>query len=124
MKLHDKILFGLGLVPNTTFSRVEIIGFSSMTLHERVGPIHVEQKNHLRPVIEKIFVPFERLESRLQIQAGSSVLGLYLIKKITTELYGVSISVAIAMAKGSHFSLRIPQVFGTEQGLNNLPAGS
>ena len=75
MKLHDKILFGLGLVPITTFSRVEIIGFSGMTLHERVGPIHVELKNHLRPVIEKIFVPFERLESRLQIPGWQQRVG-------------------------------------------------
>ncbi len=59
---------------------------------------------------EKIFQPFERLKSTMQIQAGGTGLGLYLIRKIATELLGGSISVTSQLGKGSQFILRLPKI--------------
>lgn len=58
--------------------------------------------------IEKIFKPFERLESRLKILAGGAGLGLYLTKKMVTELMGGEVYVKSIPEQGSTFGLRIP----------------
>lgn len=58
--------------------------------------------------IERLFRPFERLESRLKIKAGGAGLGLYLTKKIVTELMGGEVYVTSRMEEGSTFGLRIP----------------
>lgn len=58
--------------------------------------------------IEKIFKPFERLESRLKVIAGGAGLGLYLTKKIVTDIMGGEVYVKSSPEKGSTFGLRIP----------------
>lgn len=58
--------------------------------------------------IEKIFKPFERLESRLKVISGGAGLGLYLTKKIVTELMGGEVYVKSLLGNGSTFGLRIP----------------
>lgn len=58
--------------------------------------------------IGKIFKPFERLESRLKVIAGGAGLGLYLTKKMVTELMGGEVYVKSSPEKGSTFGLRIP----------------
>jgi len=56
----------------------------------------------------KLFQPFERLESSLKVLAGGAGLGLYLTKKIVTELMGGEVYVKSHLGEGSTFGLRIP----------------
>lgn len=58
--------------------------------------------------IERVFEPFERLDSHLRVKAGGTGLGLYLTKKITEEILKGDISVESREGKGSKFTLRIP----------------
>lgn len=58
----------------------------------------------------KIFQPFERLESPLKIKAGGTGLGLYLTKKIATEILQGDVSVISVLGKGSRFTLELPIV--------------
>lgn len=58
--------------------------------------------------IARVFQPFERLDSHLQIKAGGTGLGLYLTRKIAAEILKGNISVQSAKGYGSTFSLRIP----------------
>jgi len=69
---------------------------------------------------EKIFQPFERLESHLKITAGGTGLGLYLIKKIATEILGGNIFVESKDGKGSTFRLKIPKDIGFAKTTTNL----
>jgi len=63
----------------------------------------------------KLFEAFERLESHLRIKAGGTGLGLYLTKKIATEILGGEIKVASEAGQGSTFTLNIPQDHETAQ---------
>ena len=58
---------------------------------------------------------FERLESHLRIKAGGTGLGLYLTKKIATEILGGEIKVASEAGQGSTFTLNIPHDYETAQ---------
>ncbi|MCX6074344.1 MAG: MASE1 domain-containing protein [Campylobacterales bacterium] len=57
---------------------------------------------------DKLFQPFERLESRLKVLAGGAGLGLYLTKKIVTELMNGEVYFRSEPEIGSTFGLRIP----------------
>ncbi|MGN7612420.1 PAS domain S-box protein [Magnetococcales bacterium HHB-1] len=57
---------------------------------------------------QKLFQPFERIESHLKIKAGGTGLGLYLTKKISTELLKGDILFDSILGKGSVFRLQIP----------------
>jgi PAS domain S-box-containing protein len=59
--------------------------------------------------IERLFAPFERLDSPLQIKAGGAGLGLYLTKKIATEILEGNVSVESRPGEGSVFGLHIPK---------------
>ncbi len=59
--------------------------------------------------LPKIFHSFERLDSRLRVKAGGTGLGLYLTKKIITELLGGKIEVESEEGKGSTFRLKFPK---------------
>jgi len=54
-------------------------------------------------------VAFERLESHLRVKAGGTGLGLYLTKKIITELLQGEIAVESQLGEGSTFYLTIPK---------------
>ena len=56
----------------------------------------------------KLFDAFERMDSRLRVKAGGTGLGLYLTKKIISELLDGSVSVESQINKGSTFSLELP----------------
>ena len=62
---------------------------------------------------QKLFDAFERLDSHLRVKAGGTGLGLYLTKKITTELLKGSVAVESQLGKGSTFSLTIPLKMNT-----------
>lgn len=59
--------------------------------------------------IPKLFGPFERLESHLQIKSGGTGLGLYLTKKIATEILQGSVAVESQIDKGSTFFMQVPK---------------
>lgn len=56
----------------------------------------------------KLFEAFERLDSHLRVKAGGTGLGLYLTRKLTTEILGGEIFVRSQLGKGSTFGLQIP----------------
>ncbi|MET0084075.1 MAG: transporter substrate-binding domain-containing protein [Sedimenticola sp.] len=57
----------------------------------------------------RLFEAFERLDSHLRVKAGGTGLGLYLTKKIVTELLAGSIFLESRPGEGSTFGLRIPR---------------
>ena len=59
--------------------------------------------------IPKLFKAFERLETPLKIISGGTGLGLYLTKKIATDLLEGTVAVDSQVGKGSTFYLRIPK---------------
>ena len=58
----------------------------------------------------KLFQAFERLDSHLRIGTPGTGLGLYLTKKLTTELLGGTVAVESQPGKGSTFRLKIPKI--------------
>lgn len=58
--------------------------------------------------MDKLFQPFERIGSRLRVKTAGTGLGLYLTRKIATELLGGSVSVSSVPDQGSRFVLRLP----------------
>ncbi len=59
--------------------------------------------------IDKLFEAFERLETHLRVKAGGTGLGLYLTRKLVTELLKGEVMVSSEKGKGSMFGLRIPK---------------
>ena len=57
----------------------------------------------------RLFIAFERMESHLRVKAGGTGLGLYLTRKIVTELLQGTIGAESTLGQGSHFWLRIPR---------------
>ncbi len=58
--------------------------------------------------IPKLFEAFERLDSHLRVKAGGTGLGLYLTKKLVTDILHGDVSVQSREGQGSIFSLRVP----------------
>jgi len=58
--------------------------------------------------LTSIFKPFERVESRLRIKTLGTGLGLYLTRKILTQLMGGTIEVDSTPEVGSIFTICIP----------------
>ncbi len=57
----------------------------------------------------RLFQAFERIDTHLRIKTPGTGLGLYLCKKITTELLDGSVAVESKVMEGSTFSLKIPK---------------
>ncbi|MBW9269271.1 MAG: PAS domain S-box protein [Candidatus Thiodiazotropha sp. (ex. Lucinisca nassula)] len=58
--------------------------------------------------MKKLFVAFDRFESHLRIKAGGTGLGLYLTKKIVTNVLQGKVSAESRLGEGSTFCLTIP----------------
>ena len=59
--------------------------------------------------LPRLFEAFERMESHLRVKAGGTGLGLYLTKKIATELLQGEVGVESKMGEGSTFWIRVPK---------------
>jgi PAS domain S-box-containing protein len=59
--------------------------------------------------LPRLFKPFERLESRLRIQAGGTGLGLYLTSKLVADILCGTIAVVSREGEGSTFTLSLPR---------------
>ncbi len=57
----------------------------------------------------KLFEAFERLDTHLRVKTGGTGLGLYLTRKIVTDILHGSISVVSKEGQGSTFTIRIPR---------------
>ena len=60
----------------------------------------------------RLFQPFARIDSHLSVKAGGTGLGLYLTKKLVTEILGGDISVESEEHKGSAFIMTVPRGIG------------
>ena len=58
--------------------------------------------------LEDLFKPFERIESRLKVKTLGTGLGLYLTRKILTQLLGGTIEVKSTFGEGSTFTIKVP----------------
>jgi signal transduction histidine kinase len=58
--------------------------------------------------LASLFKPFERVESRLKIKTLGTGLGLYLTRKILSQLLGGSIDVKSVPEQGSTFTIKLP----------------
>jgi signal transduction histidine kinase len=59
--------------------------------------------------LERLFQPFERIDSHLRIKTPGTGLGLYLTRKIAVELLSGSVDVTSTPGTGSRFTLRVPR---------------
>ncbi|HWR31620.1 MAG TPA: HAMP domain-containing sensor histidine kinase [Negativicutes bacterium] len=64
--------------------------------------------------LPKLFEPFERVKSHLQVKAGGTGLGLYLTKKLATEVLRGEVSVESVQGAGSTFRIRVPEILSKE----------
>lgn len=60
--------------------------------------------------LNRLFQPFERMDTRLRIKILGTGLGLYLTRKIVTQLMGGDINVESTPEVGSTFTIRLPLV--------------
>jgi len=58
--------------------------------------------------IHRLFKPFERLENHLRVKAGGTGLGLYLTKKLVTDVLHGDVSVESVKGQGSTFTIKVP----------------
>ncbi len=57
----------------------------------------------------RLFEAFERMESHLKVNAGGTGLGLYLTKKIATDLLQGDVGMESELGRGSTFWIRVPK---------------
>ena len=65
--------------------------------------------------MKKLFEPFERIESHLKVKAGGTGLGLYLTKKIATDLLQGEVIAESRHGEGSTFILRFPKAIDSDK---------
>ena len=70
----------------------------------------------------RLFEAFERMDSHLKVKAGGTGLGLYLTKKIVTELLQGEIGVKSTLNQGSRFWIKVPQRIDPQK-IPALPEG-
>jgi signal transduction histidine kinase len=58
--------------------------------------------------LPRLFDAFERLDTHLRVKAGGTGLGLYLTKKLASDILHGGVSVQSRPGQGSTFTLKIP----------------
>lgn len=71
--------------------------------------------------LERLFQPFERIDSHLRVKTRGTGLGLYLTRKIATELLRGSVDVTSTPGSGSRFTLHVPRE-GSARATSGAPA--
>lgn len=71
--------------------------------------------------LPKLFKQFERLDTKYRITKPGTGLGLYLTKKLATEVLGGSVVVESRLGVGSKFILKIPKKFKQQKSKRELP---
>lgn len=88
-------------------------GGITITAYERVADVEISVTDTGIGIAEKdmpkLFDAFERLDTHLRVKAGGTGLGLYLTKKLATDVLQGSISVQSIEGQGSSFTLRVPK---------------
>ena len=64
--------------------------------------------------LPRLFEAFERMKSHLQVKAGGTGLGLYLTRKIVTDLLQGEVGVESKLGEGSCFWIRVPKTIDTK----------
>ena len=59
--------------------------------------------------LPRLFEAFERMQSQLKVKAGGTGLGLYLTKKIVTEILQGNVGVESKLGEGSLFWIKVPK---------------
>lgn len=59
--------------------------------------------------LARLFQPFERIDSKLRVKTPGTGLGLYLTRKIATELLAGTVDVQSTEGAGSRFTLSVPR---------------
>ena len=60
--------------------------------------------------LDDLFKPFERIESRLKVKTLGTGLGLYLTRKILTQLLGGTIELKSTFGEGSTITIKVPLI--------------
>ena len=93
------------------FSEHGIINITAMQVEDEVqiavsdSGVGISQND-----IDRIFDPFERLQTKLTVKAGGTGLGLYLTRKLVTEVLQGTIEVESVEGDGSIFRMRLPKI--------------
>ena len=91
------------------FTEVGRITISAKKLDEQVEILVKDTGIGIsQPDQSKLFEAFERLDSHLRVKAGGTGLGLYLTRKLVTEILDGEILVTSRQGQGSTFGLRVP----------------
>jgi signal transduction histidine kinase/CHASE1-domain containing sensor protein len=87
-------------------------GTIQVRLKDQPGKVVIEVEDHgigIAPeALEKLFQPFERIDTHLRVKTPGTGLGLYLTRKIMTDLLQGDVTAASKVGKGSTFSLWVP----------------
>ncbi|MGR3173653.1 MAG: CHASE domain-containing protein [Candidatus Scalindua sp.] len=88
-------------------------GTISITAHDTNGEVEIIVSDTgigiSRQDQQRLFKPFVRIDSHLRAKTLGTGLGLYLTRKLTTELLGGTVGVQSQPGKGSTFTLRLPK---------------
>ncbi len=85
----------------------------SCTKHEANGDVDINVSDTgigiSKENLEKLFNPFVRIDSHLRTKALGTGLGLYLTKKLTTEILNGTVEAQSQLGKGSTFSIKLKE---------------
>ena len=73
--------------------------------------------------MDRLFMPFERLNSHLRIQTPGTGLGLYLCKSLSREVLGGDVSVRSEPGEGSTFTLKVPKEIQIAKAVQSIKEG-
>ena len=89
-------------------------GVVTVTTAETNGQVEISVSDTGIGIAEKdmprLFEAFERLDTHLRVKAGGTGLGLYLTRKIATDLLHGEVAVQSKAGQGSTFTLRVPKI--------------
>ena len=94
-------------------------GVVTVTTAETNGQVEISVSDTGIGIAEKdmprLFEAFERLDTHLRVKAGGTGLGLYLTRKIATDLLHGEVAVQSKAGQGSTFTLRVPKILPAQK---------